>query len=221
MTKYVKLKEDLSALDSAIYSVRPRQLRSVNTSDYKTYNWYVVEEHYEYRTDKQLYRYVMQKWELQADGKVHVFYVPEMVNLEMRRSIMSNRVTETRDEKLSQGLMFRGKLFDTRPQTYMRVTGAALMAVRDPAFETHWITEDNSQVLLSAEDVLALGDAYAAFESRFIMFGRDLKDQIEVSNTPEQFDTNEGWPSNVIESTGTLNIVKDGSPAETEPDTTV
>lgn len=211
MAKYVKLKSDLSRFDSAIYSTRPRQLRSINESEYKAYGWYFVEEHYEYRTDKDLYRYVMQRWEIQEDGKVHVFYVPEMVSLEARRSIMSQRVTELRDRKLQSGLVFRGKEFDTQPQTYVRLTGAVLKAVRDPQFGTGWITSDNSQVLLTNEDVLSLGDAYADFESQFIMFARGLKDQIEESMTPEQFDITTGWPSNEYDATGTLNVVKEGN----------
>ena len=211
MAKYVKLKSDLSRFDSAIYSTRPRQLRSINESEYKAYGWYFVEEHYEYRTDKDLYRYVQQSWEIQEDGKVHVFYIPEMVSLEARRSIMSQRVTELRDRKLQNGLIFRGKEFDTQPQTYVRLTGAVLKAVRDPQFGTGWITRDNSQVLLANEDVLSLGDAYADFESQFIMFARGLKDQIEESMTPEQFDITTGWPSNEYDATGTLNVVKEGN----------
>ncbi len=210
MTKFVKLKPNHTELDSAVYSSLPRQLRSVQ-GNYADYDWFVVEEHYEFRSDAELYRMVMTSWELKEDGKVHMYYVPELVGLELRRSIVSNRVTKLRDEKLLEGVMFRGKVFDTRPETYMRVTGAVLKAVRDPAFETVWITEDNSTVNLTSADILALGDAYAAFEGTMVLFARQLKDSVEASDVPEEFSITDGWPSLTFGEGETLTIIKDGA----------
>lgn len=196
MSKYVKLKADHSEFDSAIYATRPRQLRSISVSDYRKHHWFMVEEHYEYRSDPQLYRYVRTGWELKDDGKVHVYYKPELVNVETRRSIVSNRVNEVRDRKIAGGIVVKGNTFDTRPQTYVRVAGAVIKAMRDENFSTPWVTQDNKTVMLSNQDILDLGDAFAEFEGQNIMFARHLKDQVEASDTPEAFDINEGWPDN-------------------------
>lgn len=196
MSKYVKLKPDHSAFDSAIYATRPRQLRSISVSDYRKHHWFMVEEHYEYRSDPQLYRYVRTGWELKDDGKVHVYYKPELVNLETRRSIITSRIDEVRDRKIAGGVVIKGKTFDTRPQTYVRVAGAVIKAMRDENFSTFWITQDNETVMLSNQDILDMGDAYAEFESVNIMFARQLKDQVMESDSPEAFDINDGWPDN-------------------------
>lgn len=209
MTKYVKLKDNKTKLDSAVYASRPRQLRGVSDTDLASYDWYVVEEHHEFRTDAELFHMTLESWTLEEDGKVHMYYVPELVSLPLRRSIMSQRVTKLRDEKLRAGLNFRGKVFDTRPETVLRVTGAALKAVRDPEFQTPWITEDNSTVLLNAADVLALGDAYAEFEGSMVLFSRELKDSVEASDTPEEFAISEGWPSLVFGEGETLTVIKE------------
>lgn len=207
MTKYVKLKADRSDFDSAIYATRPRQLRSLSVSDYRKHHWFMVEEHYQPRTDAQLYRYVRKSWELQEDGKVHIFYEPELVNLEMRRRIMSDRVTEVRNRQIATGVKIKGFLFDTRPETYVRVAGSVIKAMRDEEFGTPWITEDNQTVMLTNKDILDLGDAYADYEVKNIMFARSLKDQVEASDTPEEFDIHDGWPSNEYYAEETLPVI--------------
>lgn len=194
--KYVKLNAEHTEWESALYSMKPRQIRRLKDEDLIKHHWFPVKEYFEPLPDRDLYRNVRQSWEI-VDGYVEVQYAPEMIYLQGRREIMADRVHKIREDYLRGGIEYNGNRFDTKPETMQRITGAVLSVMLDETFTTDWITEDNQTVTLSAQDIVTLGKAFAEHESKMIMFARDLKDAILASDEPETFVINEGWPSTV------------------------
>lgn len=195
MTKYVKLSDDRTQWESALFNVKPIPLRRHDDSLLPSFNWFTVQEHKEPLPDRELYTQERTSWEL-IDDVVHVTYTPILVNVERRREVLSRRCTELRNRKLRGGLSFMGHRFDTEQETYTRILGASIKASRSPeAFSIDWITEDNTTVTMNAEQFMMFGDVFASFEEQHIMYARSLKDQIEASETPETIDYTQGWPS--------------------------
>lgn len=193
--KYVQLNENHTEMVTAIYSMKPRQIRRLVDSELAKHHWFTVRESFQPLPDSQLYRNVIQSWEL-VDGVVEVQYAPEMIYLNGRREVMRNRVHAIREEKLNNGIIFNGVNYDSTSETKQRITGAVLSVVLDQTFQTDWITADNTTVTLNGEDIIRLGKAFAEHESQIIMFARGLKDSIMSSDEPETFDIYEGWPTN-------------------------
>ena len=194
--KYVKLNAAHTEWESALYSMKPRQIRRLTDEQAREHHWFPVKEYFEPLPDRDLYRNVRQSWTI-VDGHVEVRYVPEMIYLEGRREVMAKRVHQIREDYLRGGIEFNGNRFDTKPETMQRVTGAVLSVLLDETFTTDWITEDNQTVTLTGQEIIALGKAFAEHEGKMIMFARELKDAIMISNEPETFVINEGWPSTV------------------------
>lgn len=201
-TKYVKLTADHSDWESALYSMKPRQIRRLSDDEARAQHWFPVKESFQPSPDRDLYRNVVSSWEI-VNGFVEVSYVPELIYLNGRRDVMATRVHELRERKLRGGIIVNGVEFDTQTETYQRVTGAVLSVMLDETFTTDWIAADNSTVTLDGPAIIELGKALASFEAANIMFARDLKDAILVSNEPETFQIDEGWPSNVYGTTPT------------------
>lgn len=194
--KYVKLNAEHTEWESALYSMKPRQIRRLTDAQARDQHWFPVKEFFEPLPDRQLYRSVRDTWAV-VDGYVEVQYKSEMIYLQGRREIMASRIHELRNDKLRGGVTYNGDRFDTKPETMQRITGAVLSVMLDETFTTDWITEDNQSVTLNAQQIVELGKAFAAHESKMIMFARDLKDGVLSSDEPETFVINEGWPSTV------------------------
>lgn len=194
--KYVKLNTAHTEWESALYSMKPRQIRRLTDDQAREQHWFPVKEYFEPLPDRDLYRSVRQSWEI-VDGYVEIRYEPEMIYIEGRRDVMAKRVHAIREEKLRGGIEFKGNHFDTKPETMQRITGAVLSVMLDDTFTTDWITEDNKTITLNSQDIVMLGKAFASHEGKMIMFARELKDAILLSDEPETFVIDEGWPSTV------------------------
>lgn len=193
--KYVQLDESHSKMITAIYSMKPRQIRRLDDSELVNHHWFTIHEHYSELPDQQLYRHVIGSWEL-VDGVVEVHLTPELIDLDLRRDIMNERVQSLREEKLNGGIVYNGVNYDSSSKTKQRITGAVLSVMLDSTFKTDWITADNTKVNLDGEEIVGLGKAFTEYETQIIMFARTLKDSIMASDEPESFDIHSGWPSN-------------------------
>lgn len=195
MTKYVRLNEALTEWASAIHTNKPRNVARHSDEKLAEFGWYPVVEHHESLPDNELYSHVRDRWEL-LDGKVHVYFVPEMVSVEARQSIISRRCTEHRDTLLVGGLTFAGLSFDTRKETLLRVLGKWTNAQLDPSVTSYWIAEDNTTIFLNNENLRKFGMAFGMLEEQVMMYARQLKDTVEASESPELIDIYANWPSN-------------------------
>ena len=194
MTKYVKLNKQRTKWNSALYQVKPANVRRHPDEILPQYNWFPVEEHKKQLPDQEIYYHAVDDWEV-IDGVVHIYYNPTLISLDRRRQILSDRVTDIRNRRLASGLTFMGFPFDTKESTYKLVLGVTIKALSDPTYTTYWITEDNRRIKMNAEQIMAFGSAYERFQNEHFMKSRDLKDDISISYYPEQIDINNGWPS--------------------------
>ena len=193
MTKYVKLNDARTEWASALFQVKPANVRRHPDSKLPEFNWFPVKEYTDTLPDEEIYYHAVDTWEVK-DGVVHLDYKPTLIKLHRRREILSDRVTAIRDRRLQAGLSFMGFPFDTKESTYKLILGITMKAIVDPQYTTYWITEDNRRVKLGAKQIMAFGDAYEQFQNQHHMRARDLKDTIESSNQPHVIDLEEDWP---------------------------
>lgn len=122
--------------------------------------------------------------------------------------VSSDEIDAHRDSLIDSGIVFKGKLIQTRPQDRENIAGAgtlATLAIMQGAqvgnynwtgngpFE--WICADNTIMQLDAYDVIALGRAAATFKQQCIFAARALKD---ITPNPYNYTSPDFWPSNVF-----------------------
>jgi hypothetical protein len=119
-------------------------------------------------------------------------------------------VNAERDLRISAGLIFQGKPFQSRPEDRENVAGAttwaslALMGGAKPGdYRWHggeedfaWIAADNSLVKMDAPTVIEFGKALGAWKSAHIFAARMLKDLPEI---PADYRDAKYWPVQKLE----------------------
>ena len=98
------------------------------------------------------------------------------------------QIDRARDTALEDGFIFDGVRYDCDDLSVQRITGAAVLGILNPVFETPWITFDNSVVTLSASDLAGLGAAAAVHVATQLFKARELKDGAIAATTLEQID---------------------------------
>jgi len=97
-----------------------------------------------------------------------------------------SEIERYRDAAIASGFDFNGTRFDSDAKSIQRINGAVTLSLLDPAFETDWITFDNSVVRLNAAQLAGLGAAAGQHEAAQIFRARQLKDQALAATTREQ-----------------------------------
>lgn len=108
------------------------------------------------------------------------------VDLEEMRAAKVLEINAARDAAIVSGFEFNGVLYDSDPKSIQRISGAVTLGMLNPAFETDWITFDNSVVRLNAAQLAGLGAAAGQHEATQIFKARQLKDQALAATTREQ-----------------------------------
>ena len=108
------------------------------------------------------------------------------VDLEEMRAAKVAEINAARDAAIAGGFEFNGVRYDSDPKSVQRISGAVTLGILNPAFETDWITFDNSVVRLNAAQLAGLGAAAGQHEATQIFRARQLKDQALAATTLEQ-----------------------------------
>ncbi len=108
------------------------------------------------------------------------------VDLEEMRAAKVQEINAARDAAIVGGFEFNGVRYDSDPKSVQRISGAVTLGMLNPAFETDWITFDNSVVRLNAAQLAGLGAAAGQHEATQIFRARQLKDQALAATTREQ-----------------------------------
>lgn len=95
-------------------------------------------------------------------------------------------INAARDAAIAGGFEFNGVRYDSDAKSVQRISGAVTLGMLNPAFETDWITFDNSIVRLNAAQLAGLGAAAGQHEATQIFRARQLKDQALAATTREQ-----------------------------------
>lgn len=102
----------------------------------------------------------------------------------------TNPVDIERDRRIDAGFIFEGKEYQSRATDRENIAGAAIFALMDPSYETHWIAEDNTLVLMDSAALLSFAKAAAEHKQKLIFNARTIKDMIIV---PEDFRNDNYW----------------------------
>lgn len=111
---------------------------------------------------------------------------PEDAPLGEQRSRKIAEIEQARDAAIAGGFDFNGTRFDSDAKSIQRINGAVTLSLLNPAFETDWITFDNSVVRLNAAQLAGLGAAAGQHEAAQIFRARQLKDHALAATTREQ-----------------------------------
>jgi|GEM_PF-2995216 len=115
-----------------------------------------------------------------------VLQAPEDAPLDELRARKIAEIEQARDAAIAGGFDFNGTRFDSDAKSIQRINGAVTLSLLNPAFETDWITFDNSLVTLNATQLAGLGVAAGLHEKAQIFRARQLKDQALAATTREQ-----------------------------------
>lgn len=107
-------------------------------------------------------------------------------DIEAMRAAKLREIDAARDAAITDGFEFDGVMYDSDAKSVQRISGAVTLSLLNPAFETQWITYDNSVVTLDAAGLAGLGAAAGTHEALQIFKARALKDQVLAATTPEE-----------------------------------
>lgn len=129
----------------------------------------------------------------------YVEYVPRPV--EQVREILCAEVNARRDALETSGFEFRGKWFQSDQRSFNRIQGMATaasfaLASQQPFDPVEWVAEDNSTMVMSAEDIVAFFGALVTHGATVHNKAAILKRYVNRSSFEElvQFNLNEQWP---------------------------
>lgn len=113
-------------------------------------------------------------------------FSPPVINLADAIEAKLREIDTARDAAIAGGFLFNGTKFDSDAEAIRRINGAITLSLLNPAFETDWITFDNSVVRLDADLLAGLGTAAGAHEGAQIFKARGLKDQVLAASSLDQ-----------------------------------
>lgn len=125
--------------------------------------------------------------------------------LQSEREQTQSQINQIRDQRVAQGFLFQGNMFDSREEDQKRIAGAtqlafmAIMSGAQPGDYTwagggnfQWIAQDNSLVNMDAQTMVEFGRTAAAWERAHVFAARTLKDMVPI---PENYSDDVWWPT--------------------------
>lgn len=118
-------------------------------------------------------------------------------DLEKAKTTKLQQLKTARTKKESGGFAWDGSVFDSDPQSQLRLQGAVQLAQMSSAsntpFSIEWTLKDNTVRTLSGNDMIAVGLALAGHITGVHELYRDLKNEVDMATTVQQVD-NINWP---------------------------
>jgi hypothetical protein len=135
-----------------------------------------------------------------ATGEVTEHEDAEVITppLEVLKAGLRSKVNEKRNWYEVAGFPYMGKVFDSDPRSFYRITTANDAALKDPTFSIEWTVADNTKISMNAEQMLGVMPALAGYGQLIFNNSVSLKEQIEASETLEELqeiDIETGWPN--------------------------
>jgi Domain of unknown function (DUF4376) len=98
------------------------------------------------------------------------------------------RIKQARDAAETAPLTVDGRTYNAGPDSVVRILGAVVSALTDPQWSDTWTLADNTRIVVTASDILAVGRALTAQTSSAHRRGRQLRAQIEAATDAAQLD---------------------------------
>jgi hypothetical protein len=121
------------------------------------------------------------------------------------RNVRGNEVNKERDRRIHAGFEFAGKIIQSDPLSASRIMNYASLAREaisvdgikpketkwvEPDEDFTWITADNSEIVISAQDMLRMAKACMKHESRMIKKAKKIKRESPI---PYDYDDDSRW----------------------------
>lgn len=96
-----------------------------------------------------------------------------------------NLIKQARSIAEHAGFTWDGSTFDSDAVSQQRITGAVTLAQMNPGFTIGWTLADNTVRVLSAADMIAIGQALGLHVATIFGQAQALRNQIEAATTKE------------------------------------
>jgi hypothetical protein len=106
-------------------------------------------------------------------------------------------VNEKRNLYEVAGFPYMGKVFDSDPRSFYRITTANDAAAKDSEFSIEWTVADNTKLPMNTLQMLGVMPALASFGQLIFTNSENLKSAIEAAETISdlsEIDIESGWP---------------------------
>lgn len=133
-----------------------------------------------------------------GDSYIDGEFVKPVVELQLdnERNRLKALVKAKRDALELAGFPYMGKVFDSDPRSFYRITTANDAASKDSSFVIDWKTQDNSFITLNAVEMQGVMPALAGFGAVIFANSNRLKEALDNASTIEELnaiDITEGW----------------------------
>jgi hypothetical protein len=121
--------------------------------------------------------------------------------LDVAKAELRTKVNDKRNELEVGGFPYMGKVFDSDPRSFYRITTANDAALKDPSFSIEWTVADNTKLAMNAQEMLGVMPALAGYGQLIFNNSVALKklideaESVEQLNDPEYVDIDSGWPT--------------------------
>jgi hypothetical protein len=153
----------------------------------------------EYPGNLRVFDFALQRWG---------YIKPEDLGMEPEPEPLGPSASDVdveRDKRISIGVVFGGKIFQSAPANREDIAGAATLALAaimagaeegnlrwaDPDEDFEWIAADNSKLAMDAHMMFAFGKTALAWKKAHIFAARTLKDADPI---PEDYQDDSHWP---------------------------
>jgi hypothetical protein len=119
-------------------------------------------------------------------------------SIEKIKSDLRTKVNDKRNWYEVAGFPYMGKVFDSDPRSFYRITTANDAAFKDPSFSIEWTVADNTKLAMNAQEMLGVMPALAGYGQLIFNNSVALKaliDSAETIEALEAIDIESGWPS--------------------------
>jgi hypothetical protein len=107
------------------------------------------------------------------------------------------KVNQKRNSYEVAGFPYMGKVFDSDPRSFYRITTANDAALKDPTFSIEWTVADNTKLAMNAQEMLGVMPALAGYGQIIFNNSVALKELVEAAETLQELDDvdiESGWP---------------------------
>lgn len=133
-------------------------------------------------------KYCTRQYRKNADGQPE--RIEPVESLDDAKVVQWATIKAERDRLEMSGVAYLGAVFDSDALSVQRI-GIAVQAAQaaksaGQPFSVDWTTADNTVVTLTAEEVIGLPLALAAYSNSLHVTARELRDQIEAAATVDE-----------------------------------
>lgn len=140
---------------------------------------------------------------VQMGEMIQQFWMEVPFNLENYKNQKRTEINNIRNTKESSGFSYLGKIFDSDDKSVLRIYGANDLAMKSKNaradFEIEWTCQDNSKIILNADEMMGVPVALAQFSNALHQKASEIKEAIMNASTKEEVD-------NLVEEMNNFNV---------------